>query len=354
MNQYLNLLQWIIPIALVLLGWFVGGIFEKALFKKLQQFFDKKPFTGNELILQALHKMPSLWLFLAGLYGAALTLPIAPKVTGIFVKILTAISLYTVTLLVARIASGLMTLYSQRIEGLSASLLSNLVKIAVVTFGILIILQSLEISITPILATLGISGLVVGLAFQDTLSNLFAGLHLIISRQVRTGDYVKLATSEEGYVTDINWRNTAIREISNNIIIVPNNKLASAIFKNFHLPAREITIQIPVGVSYDSDLEEVERVTIEVAREVMQTVPGGVPEFEPFLRFQEFTDIHISFAVFLRVMEFLDQRLVKHEFIKKLHKRYREEGIEIPYPSQNVYVKKAEGRRQKGKIGTAL
>jgi small-conductance mechanosensitive channel len=92
-------------------------------------------------------------------------------------------------------------------------------------------------------------------------------------------------------------------------------------------------------VSYNSDLEEVERVTIEVAREVMQTVTGGVPEFEPFIRFQEFKDFHISFAVFLRVMEFFDQGLVKHEFIKKLHKRYREEGIEIPYPSQNLYVK---------------
>ena len=339
MNQYLKLLQWIIPIALILIGWFVGGMVEKAFFKRLRQFIDKNPFIGNELILKALDRMPSFWLFLAGLYGAALTLPIAPTVAGIFVKILTAIFLYTVTLIIAKIAAGLMTLYSQRIEGLSASLLSNLVKIAVTTFGILIILQFLEISITPILATLGISGLVVGLAFQDTLSNLFAGLHLIISRQVRTGDYVRLATGEEGYVTDINWRNTAIKEISNNIIIVPNNKLASAIFKNFHLPAREITIQVPVGVSYDSDLEEVERVTIEVAREVMQTVTGGVPDFEPFIRFQEFNDFHISFVVFLRVMEFLDQRLVKHEFIKKLHKRYREEGIEIPYPSQNLYLK---------------
>ncbi len=339
MNQYLKLLQWIIPISIILIGWFVGVIVERFFFKRLKQFVEKTQFSGNELVLTALHKMPSFWCLLAGLYGATLTLPVAPTVTGILVKILTAIFLYTVTIVVARIAAGLMTLYSQRIEGLSASLLSNLVKIAVITFGILIILQSLGISITPILATLGISGLVVGLAFQDTLSNLFAGLHLIISRQVRTGDYVKLATGEEGYVTDINWRNTAIREISNNIIVVPNNKLASAIFKNFHLPAREITMQIPVCVSFNSDLEEVERITIEVAKEVMQNVPGGVPEFEPFVLFQEFKEFDISLNVFLRAMEFLDQRLIKHEFIKRLHKRYREEGIEIPHPIRTVYLK---------------
>jgi small-conductance mechanosensitive channel len=339
MNQYLKLLQWIIPLSIIFLGWFVGIIFEKTFFKKLRQFIAKTQFPGHELLLKTLHRVPTLGFFLAGLYGALLTLPLNTTVVGILEKILLVIFLYTVTLVLARIASGLVTLYSQRIEGLSASLLSNLVKIAVFTFGFLLILQSLGISITPILATLGIGGLVVGLAFQDTLSNLFSGLHLIISRQVRTGDYVSLATGEEGYVTDINWRNTAIKELSNNIIVVPNNKLASAIFKNFHLPAREIVMHVSVGVSYESDLEEVERVTLEVAKEVMQDVPGGVPEFEPFIRFQEFKDYEISFTVFLRAVEFFDQRLVKHEFIKRLHKRYRKEGIEIPYPSQNLYVK---------------
>jgi small-conductance mechanosensitive channel len=143
-------------------------------------------------------------------------------------------------------------------------------------------------------------------------------------------------------VNDITWRNTTIREIPNNLIVVPNSKLASAIFKNYHLPAKEIGLQIPVGVSYDSNLEEVERVTIDVAKEVMQTVLGGVPDFEPFMRYQEFEDFQIQFIVFLRVVEFFDQRLVKHEFIKRLHKRYREEGIEIPFPTRTVYFKEKE------------
>ncbi len=207
------------------------------------------------------------------------------------------------------------------------------------TFGILMILQAMGISITPILATLGIGGLAVALAFQDTLSNLFSGLYLIISGQVRTGDYVRLETGEEGYVNDITWRNTTIRELPNNLIVVPNTKLGSAIFKNYHLPAPEITLQVPVGVSYDSNLDQVEQITLDVAKEVMQSVSGGVAGFEPFIRYQEFQDFKINFVVFLRAMEFLDQRVIKHEFIKRLHKRYREEGIEIPYPSRNVYLK---------------
>ncbi|MCA1995048.1 MAG: mechanosensitive ion channel family protein [Coleofasciculus sp. S288] len=339
MNQSITLVRWVIPIVLIIIGWFAGLIFERVFLNRLKRFVSRTQFPGNELVFESLRRMPSLWIFLAGVYAAIFSLPIAPSVSEVLQKILTAIFLYTVTLVIARIAAGLVTIYGQRTEGLSASLLSNLTRIVVITFGVLTILQALGISITPILATLGIGGLAIALAFQDTLSNLFSGLYLIISGQVRTGDYVRLETGEEGYVSDITWRNTTIKEIPNNLIVVPNSKLGSAIFKNYHLPAPEIVLQIPVGVSYSSDLEEVERVTLEVATDVMQNVPGGVPEFEPFVRYQEFQEFQIHFIVYLRVIEFFDQRQVRHEFIKKLHKRYREEGIEIPFPSRNVYLK---------------
>ena len=339
MTQPITLVRWILPIALILIGWFAGVIFERVFFKRLRRLVAKTQFPGHELVFESLRRMPRLWFLLAGTYGAILMLPSNPTVSGIAQKIVMAICLYTVTLVVARLAGGFVTLYGQKTEGLSPSLLSNLVRIVVITFGILMILQSIGISITPILATLGIGGLAVALAFQDTLSNLFSGLYLIISGQVRTGDYVRLGTGEEGYISDITWRNTTIKELANNLIIVPNTKLSSAIFKNFHLPAQEISMQIPVPVSYDSDLEKVERVTLEVAKEVMQNVPGGIPEFEPFIRYQEFKEFELSLVVFLRVEEFFGQGLVKHEFIKKLHKRYQEERIDIPYPSRNVYLK---------------
>ena len=343
MTQTFILIHWILPIALILSARFIGIIFEKIFFNKLSQFFSRTEFPGNELVFASLHKMPRLWFLLAGIYGAILAMPIERGLSVTLQRILIAFILYTITLVFARLTAGFVSLYSQRVEGLSASLLSSLAQILILMFGILIILQTLGIEITPILAALGIGGLAVALAFQDTFSNLFSGLYLIISRQVRTGDYIKIATGEEGYVHDINWRNTTIRELSNNIIIVPNNKLASAIFKNYHLPAKEIMLQIPVGVSYDSNLEEVERITIEVAQEVMQAVSGVVPEFEPFIRYQGFEDFSINLIVFLRVKEFFDQRLVKHEFIKRLHRRYREEQIEIPFTTRTVYFKDKEG-----------
>lgn len=266
-----------------------------------------------------------------------LTLPLNPPLSAILQKTLTVIFIYSVTIVFARLAVDFFTLYSQRILP-SASLLSNLVKIVVFGVGILIILQTIGIEITPILATLGIGGLAVALAFQETLSNIYSGLYLIISKQVRAGDYVKIETGQEGYVTDITWRNTTIRELSNNTIIVPNTKLASAIFTNYHLPGQEITVQIHVCVSYDSDLDRVEKVTVEVAKEVMQEFTK-ITDFEPFVRYQKFGDFSIEFSVFLRVNEFFEQYRVKHEFIKKLYRRYQQEGIQIPFPSRTIYLK---------------
>jgi small-conductance mechanosensitive channel len=256
-------------------------------------------------------------------------------------KLLLAIVIFSVTLALARITAGFSNIYAGKAKGTlpSTSIFTNIAKLTVFTIGILIILQSLGISITPILTALGVGGLAVALALQDTLSNLFAGLHIIVSKQVKPGDYVKLDTGEEGYVTDITWRNTTIRALPNNIIVVPNSKLASVIITNYYLPEQEMAVLVQVGVSYDSDLEKVERVTIDVAKEVMREVQGGVPGFDPFIRYHTFSDFSINFTVILRAKEFVDQYLIKHEFVKRLHRRYNEEGIEIPFPIRTIHMK---------------
>lgn len=341
MQTYL-IKTWLFPLILILAFILFGIIFERVLFNRLNKLTDKFGFPGSQLLLVSLKRIPTLVFLLLGIYVAIFMMPIDPKLSAILQKILIAVSLFTIFLVLAKLTAGFVRLSSQRIEGLSVSLLSNLAQIFVLTLGLLITLQTLGIEITPIIATLGIGGLAVALAFQDTFSNLLSGLYLIISRQVKRGDYIKLASGEEGYVHDITWRNTTIREMPNNIIIVPNNKLSTAIFKNYHLPFKEIILQIPVGVSYDSNLEKVEKITVEVAQTIMQTVEGGVPEFQPFIRYQSFEAFSINLIVYLRVNEFFDQRLVRHEFIKQLHRRYQEEEIEIPFPTRTVYFKDKE------------
>ncbi len=330
----------ILPVSLFIGGIVIGIIFEKIILGRLEKLAQRTKWEGDEIIIASLRRWVTFWFGLAGLYFAVLSFQISPSLAGHLQKIVMILYIFSATVVLANIGVGFVNMYSRKAQGVlpSTSLFTNLTRILIFVIGVLVILHSLGISITPILTALGVGGLAVALALQDTLSNLFAGLHIILTRQIRPGDYIRLETGEEGFVVDITWRNTTIRELPNNYIIVPNSKLAQAIVKNYFMPEREMSVPIQVGVSYDSDLDKVERVTIEVAKEVMREVPGGVPEFEPFIRYHTFGDFSINFSVVMRAREFTDQYLIKHEFIKRLHKRYKEEGIVIPFPIRTVYI----------------
>jgi small-conductance mechanosensitive channel len=246
-----------------------------------------------------------------------------------------------VTVVLSKISVGFVNVYSKRVDGAftSTSIFTNITRILVFVIGILIIFQYLGISTVHILTVLGVGGLAVALALQDTLSNLFAGVQVLASGQLKPGHYLRLTSGEEGHITDITWRYTTIISLQNNTIIVPNSKLASAIVTDFSIPGEVILTSIEVGVSYDSDLEKVEKVTTEVVKEVLKETGAGVPEFEPSVTYKKFGDSSINMDVNFHVKKFVDQYTVKHEFIKRLHKRYREEGIEIPFPVRTVYIK---------------
>jgi small-conductance mechanosensitive channel len=206
----------------------------------------------------------------------------------------------------------------------------------VATVGLLVILNGLGLSITPMLTALGVGGLAVALALQEPLANFFAGLFITLAGQIRLGDYIKLDSGQEGYVVDFSWRSTRLRMLPNNLVVVPNARLAQAIVVNHHLPTQDLAVLVEVGVDYSSDLAHVERVVMETGRDVMADVPGGVPGFEPFIRYHTFGESSIDFTVILRAKEFVDQYLVKHEFIKRLHGRFAQEGIVIPFPIRTL------------------
>jgi small-conductance mechanosensitive channel len=164
--------------------------------------------------------------------------------------------------------------YSKKVEILetSAGVMKTLYRAIILGFIFLVVLDRLKITITPFLASLGIGGLVVALALQDTLANFFAGMYIFFDRPIRIGDYIMLESGKEGYVAQIGWRSTRVQMLPNNILIVPNSKLISSQITNFYLPETEMAVLVQVGVSYDSDLAKVERVTIEVAKEILASI----------------------------------------------------------------------------------
>jgi len=332
--------QLVAPVAFVVGGFLLGMISEKIVLRKIRKMAEKTKWEGDEVIAHALHGMTIFWFVAAGIYAALRYIQMPPGLMSFFHKTLLVLVILSVTMVITNILVGFLNLYSRKVGGalLSTSMFANLTKLLVFIIGILIILQSLGISITPVLTALGVGGLAVALALQETLSNLFSGIQVIVSKQITPGDYLKLSSGEEGYVVDITWRYTTIRALPNNLIIVPNAKLAGLIVTNYYSPEKEMAVLVQVGVSYSSDLDKVEKTTIEVAREVMKNIEGGIPDFEPFIRYHTFNDFSIDFTVILRGKEFVDQYMIKHEFIKRLHKRYNSEGIEIPFPIRTVYM----------------
>ena len=338
LGPFQDLIKLILP-ALIFLGTiFCGYVLRKFIFVKLSRWAKKSSTKIDDVILSAIKGPLIFWFLMLGLYFAMGSSQLPEGLVQTANKILLALALFSITLVLANITGRLIYIYSGRIEAAMpvSSLTQNITRIVIFGVGILIILNSLGISITPILATLGVGGLAVALALQDTLSNLFSGFHMSLAKQIRIGDYIKLETGEEGYVIDIDWRATKIRMLPNNVILIPNAKLSQAIVTNYYLPEKEMAVLVQVGVHYDSDLKKVEKVTCEVAKETMQEVNGGVAGFRPFIRYHTFADFSINFTVILRAREFVDQYLVKHEFIKRLHERYAKEGINIPYPIRAI------------------
>jgi small-conductance mechanosensitive channel len=300
----------------------------------------------DDIILHAV-KTPLVVAFLIGGISFALSQSaLLPESVRAGIPIVANILLILLGALVAiRIAVGLLAYYGETRPAMKSMtpIFGKVFKMLIYFVTLILILNSLGINVTALVAGLGIAGIAIAFALQETLAQFFAGLYIMSDRPVRVGDYVKIEGGPEGYVVDIGWRSTKIRELPNNIVVVPNAKLADSIVTNYYLPQPELSVLVQVGVSYDSDLEKVERVTIETAREVLKRVQGGVAEFEPFIRYHTFDDFSINFTVILRAREYVDRYLLTHEFIKALHKRYKEEGIEIPFPIRTVILK--EGRR---------
>ncbi|MEU4213258.1 mechanosensitive ion channel family protein [Streptomyces sp. NPDC026206] len=294
--------------------------------------------AGDDIIVDVLRTLAPWSAVAAGVAAAAAALPLTHQVGHIVNQVLTTLVMLTATLTAARVISGLAQSVAQSRSGVagSATIFVNITRIAVLAMGFLIILETLGISIAPLLTALGVGGLAIALALKDTLANLFAGVHILVSRTIQPGDYIRLSSGEEGYVRDINWRITVVEELSNNLVIIPNAKLAGTNMTNFSRPEQKLSVTVQVGVGYDSDLEHVERITNEVVESVMKDITGAVPDHEPAVRFHTFGDSRIGFTVVLGVGEYSDKYRIKHEFIKRLHQRYRSEGIRIPAPARTV------------------
>ena len=333
---------WLSFFGVVAIFVFIGYVVRVFILNGLEQIFSQAENKIDDLILVSIRKHIPSWFLMLGVYSAAHWIQLPSGFISFAEKICVISFFISFSMAFSHFLIALFRSYSATVSVSlpTTTLTENLIRIIVFGLGLLLILSNLGISIAPLLTALGVGSLAVALALQDTLSNLFSGIYIILNRQIQIGDYIRLESGQEGYILDIGWRSTKMRELPNNIILVPNVKLSQLIVTNYHQPEKAMTITFQVGVSYESNLEKVEKVTVEIARQVLKEVQGGVEDFEPIIRYHTFGDSSINFIVVLKVQEFTDRYLVTHEFIKKLHQTFQQQQIIIPFPHQVVRVEK--------------
>ncbi len=340
MNQH----EMLLLAAFTASGLLVGFFLHKIVLPLIAKLAAKTSFKSDDLIIKTIRAWIIPWFFALGLYVGLKQLNLESRFYFWIENGLMIFYIFSGTMIVAKVVSGLIKIKAAGTDAVipSSSIISNIVIIIIYCIGLLIILQSQGISITPVLTALGVGGLAVALALQPTLSNLFAGLQIISSGNFNRGDFIKLSSGEDGFIEDITWRSTTIRAASDHIIIVPNSKLADMIVSNYYLPQREITFGVEVGISYGSDLEMVENITKEVIKATLDESDDGVKDFEPEISFVAFGESSIRVKAFLRVNNYSAQFNVRSIFIKKLHQRYTKENIQVAYPVRTVLMNPAE------------
>ncbi|MFH1211153.1 MAG: mechanosensitive ion channel family protein [archaeon] len=334
----LTVRDFIISVMILFLSFILAKIVIFVL-EKVKKLASKTKFTLDDRILEFLERPIWVLFILLGVFFAVYNISPGAIRFGLESRIIHSIIVVIAAYFTARTFAGILRWYGDEIARKTKSHLDDSLipfmrrAIYLIVFAIaaIVILRLFNVKITAFLAGLGIASLAIGLALQDTLSNFFSGVWMAFDRPVKVGDFIEVDGGRAGYVEEISWRNTRVRTLTNNIIIMPNSKLSQNVVTNYEAPTSELFISVPVYVSYDSDLEKVEKVTLDVGKHIQKTVKGAVKDYEPVVRFSEFREFGVGFSVSLKVASYADQFVIRHEFVKQLNKRFRQDKIEAPH-----------------------
>lgn len=330
----------VITAAIVVMSYIIAELINIFAVSRLGSLTRFTRWHWDDLLIASIRKVITPICIVLGIFISLRFWDLPDKHFDIIYDILFTIMVITISTLLITVSNKFVRAYGALggKAGPAVSLTKNIATIVIIICALLIILHEYNVSIAPLLTALGVGGVAVALAMQETLSNLVAGINITMTGDIKTGDYIKLDSGEEGFITDITWRETRLKMRENNLLRIPNSRLTKAILTHYNLPVKELCIFFLMGIDYKSDLDHVEQVTLEVANEIQQTIAEATRSFTPRLRYLEFADYSINFRVVLGADTFEGQFLIRHNFIKLLHKRYKEEGINIPFPIRTLYV----------------
>ncbi len=330
---------WIQALGIFFLSLVLTGVVRWSLRFVLRRVAEKTKTEVDDILIRAVKNVATYSIPVIGLMVAlaplALQNPIPQRILFSFLAVLLirgAISL------VGDMSKWLEKTWVERTastldEGL-LPLLRKVMKTTVAILGVLIILGTWEVQIAPLLGALGIGGLAIALALNSSLSNVFAGIQLILDDSVNVGDKVQLESGEVGVVMDIGLRTTVMRTYDNEVISLPNSQLANARIKNYTKPDASIRVTVNFGVVYGSDVAQVKRVILDA----ISQLDDISSEPEPQVIFLNMGDFSLDMCARVWVDDYGKQFARKLEMTELVYNTLNESGIEIPFPTRTVHM----------------
>ncbi len=307
----------------------------------------------DDILVDALRRSILYIILLTGLNIALRELPRAKIIMPYARPFLTASFIVLLSYILTKVLKMLVRIRAEHDHNRMAavSLTRRSIEIVVYTIACVMVLRAFGVDIAPIITALGVGGLAVALALQDTLSNFFAGIYLTLANQIRVGDYIRISDGNfEGYVRDIGWRNTTIEMQEMNSVLIPNNKLSQAIVTNFHLPTEIQYLLLTFGVHHNTDPQLVEDVltamtleygsaTCEEAQELREgKIRGLLHTPEPVIRFREFGEFTLNFRFFIAISHFDWQFEARSNVMKQIYYTFKKHGIIVPMPIRALQI----------------
>ncbi len=298
----------------------------------------------DDRVLSRITPPVSLLVLTAGLFLAVRVLPLPDKVTPVAVGFLFIVNIVICTNIAYRSLHELLEWYAGRMaevghEGVDrqlAPLAEKLGTLFLIITALMITLKHFNYDILSFVTALGIGSLAIGMAAKDTLAQVISGFTLILDRPFRIGDRIQLAGGQIGDVADIGLRSTRIKTLDNMLLVIPNSDLCNTMVVNQAFPDFRIRGRINVGVGYGSDVEQVKQLLVEAAREVEEVLDDPPPDSY----FASFGESSLSMTLFFWVAEYAELFSVTDQVNSLIIKRFRERGVEIPFPIRTVIMEK--------------
>jgi small-conductance mechanosensitive channel len=323
--------SWAAITAYILL-WLVAGVLGRSVLRRwLGSFAAHQKTELSEVLAATVPRPAGIAVFLVGL-AMGLRFLAVPETRLLEYHRVLAFSLATLGVgLLTRVAARSIDAYGRSNPDLrsSAGLAKAVTWVAALALIAILASDTLGISLAPALAAFGVGSIAVALALQDTLSNFFSGLYIIVDKPIRPGDFVRIDPSYEGFVTSIGWRSTRLKTLSNSVVVIPNGTLSKAIITNYSLPSPHIASSVRVDVPAEADVERVEAALAQVAGGAGD-IPGIAPEPAPSVALSPgFVDGCIAFSINYQVLSFSEQFRVQHALRKRIATRFKLEGIPL-------------------------